>query len=63
MLMLYEVVGGVGFSAGIWLLLLYLITAICGVPKWIAYIIVQLIVYPMSFVLQRKFVFGKDKQA
>ena len=41
--------------------LLYLFTAICGVPKWIAYIIVQLIVYPMSFVLQRKFVFGKDK--
>ena len=46
-----------GFHYG----LLYLFTAICGIPKWIAYIIVQLIVYPMSFVLQRKFVFVKDK--
>ena len=51
------------FIFGVHYGLLYLFTAICGVPKWIAYIIVQLIVYPMSFVLQRKFVFGKDKQA
>ena len=43
--------------------LLYLFTVICGIPEWIAYAIVQLIVYPMSFVLQRKFVFVKDKQA
>ena len=41
--------------------LLYLFTVICGIPEWIAFAIVQLIVYPMSFVLQRKFVFVKDK--
>lgn len=40
--------------------LLYLATAICGIPKWLAYVIVQLVVYPMSFVLQRKFVFVKE---
>ena len=42
--------------------LLYLFTVLCGIPEWIAYVIVQLIVYPMSFVLQRKFVFVKDKE-
>ena len=47
-----------GFHYG----LLYLFTVLCGIPKWLAYIIVQLIVYPMSFVLQRKFVFVKDKK-
>lgn len=41
--------------------LLHLFVVICGIPKWLAYIIVQLIAYPMSFVLQRKFVFAKDK--
>ena len=50
------------FIFGVHFGLLYLFTAICGVPKWIAYIIVQLIVYPMSFVLQRKYVFVKDKK-
>ena len=49
------------FIFGIHYGLLYLFTVLCGVPKWLAYIIVQLIVYPMSFVLQRKFVFVKDK--
>ena len=49
------------FIFGIHYGLLYLFTVICGIPKWLAYIIVQLIVYPMSFVLQRKFVFVKDK--
>ncbi|MBQ3159864.1 MAG: GtrA family protein [Clostridia bacterium] len=49
------------FIFGIHYGLLYLFTMLCGVPKWLAYIIVQLIVYPMSFVLQRKFVFVKDK--
>ena len=42
--------------------LLYLFTVICGIPEWISYAIVQLIVYPMSFVLQRKYVFVKDKK-
>ena len=41
--------------------LLYLFTIICGIPEWISYAIVQLIVYPMSFVLQRKYVFVKDR--
>ena len=41
--------------------LLYLFTVLCGIPEWISYAIVQLIVYPMSFVLQRKFVFVKEK--
>ena len=50
------------FIFGVHFGLLYLFTTICGIPKWIAYIIVQLIVYPMSFVLQRKFVFVKDKK-
>lgn len=43
--------------------LLYLFSVLCGIPEWISYAMVQLIVYPMSFVLQRKFVFVKDKEA
>lgn len=42
--------------------LLYLFSVLCGIPEWISYAIVQLIVYPMSFVLQRKYVFVKDKK-
>ena len=42
--------------------LLYLFSVLCGIPEWISYAIVQLIVYPMSFVLQRKYVFVKDRK-
>jgi glycosyltransferase involved in cell wall biosynthesis len=42
--------------------LLYLFTVLCGIPEWISYAIVQLIVYPMSFVLQRKYVFVKERE-
>lgn len=40
--------------------LLYLSTFTIGIPRTIGYILVQLIVYPVSFYLQRKFVFIKE---
>lgn len=40
--------------------LLYLSTFTLGIPRTIGYILVQVIVYPISFYLQRKFVFIKE---
>lgn len=40
--------------------LLYLSTFTIGIPRTIGYILVQIIVYPISFYIQRKFVFVNE---
>ncbi len=42
--------------------LLYVQTVLLAMPDWISFVIAQLICYPLSFLLQRMFVFCKDKK-
>ena len=41
--------------------LLTLLTDVVGIHEWLSYIVAQLILYPLNFLLQRKFVFVKGK--
>lgn len=52
-------------TAAIMLALNYALIAVmteAGIPLWIAQILAQLIIYPLNFVIQRKFVFKEKEQ-